>query len=536
MARKSYKVQYKMAHKNLQLRGRRWFYRRSVPVELRERMGCSEITRSLKTESVTEAERTVATLDREVTALIDAARTDNLLDLEKLISDLTGKYLRQLIAQDRSSRRTGEFGPRAEYEDMQSYYAEQARDMDEDLDRRKFDSVRDEATALLAAEGVSLEGEALEGLLYQLLHTKIRARVQTIKELSGDIKLQADEPLAEPTRTAPAVSSPPSKPLGEVVQRYIKERVGSGAWTSARAASDRERELKFLITELGEDKMVAEITADDILDARGVLEEGRKTGTVAKIVGNWTALFNWSEKMGYSTRNPARHLRPKKKAAREQRFPFTHDEIEKLFGPRLREVSLDKGRDERWWVSLLALFTGARVNELAQLEVWDSQNERGIDHLYITGKALAPDGQTEKQPLKNDSSERRIPLHPDLIRLGFLDYVAEVKGAGHRRVFHQLRSTADRGPGTHISGWFTLHRRKVGVDGAGKAFHSFRHSFSDSLREAGAEEANVALLLGQVHPNITFGTYGRAALLTETKQVIELLDYRQPLRALFPDS
>ena len=41
--------------------------------------------------------------------------------------------------------------------------------------------------------------------------------------------------------------------------------------------------------------------------------------------------------------------------------------------------------------------------------------------------------------VKNRGSERLIPLHPELIRLGFMTYVAQQRGAGETRLFPELK-------------------------------------------------------------------------------------------------
>ena len=71
-------------------------------------------------------------------------------------------------------------------------------------------------------------------------------------------------------------------------------------------------------------------------------------------------------------------------------------------------------RDARFWLPLLGIFHGNRLEELAHLRREDVRVVEGIPYLRITDE----DG---RQP-KNEQSRRDVPLHPELIRLGFLDY------------------------------------------------------------------------------------------------------------------
>jgi len=61
----------------------------------------------------------------------------------------------------------------------------------------------------------------------------------------------------------------------------------------------------------------------------------------------------------------------------------------------------------------MALFTGVRLEEFAQLMVRDVKSADGIDYLEVTD-------QGDGQKLKNHDSRRPVPVHPELLRLGLL--------------------------------------------------------------------------------------------------------------------
>ncbi len=61
-----------------------------------------------------------------------------------------------------------------------------------------------------------------------------------------------------------------------------------------------------------------------------------------------------------------------------------------------------------------------------------------------------------------------------------------------------------------------------------KAFHSFRHSFTDALRDADVAESISAKLLGHSHPNITYGLYGGGPKLKQLQRNIEKINYNIP--------
>lgn len=139
------------------------------------------------------------------------------------------------------------------------------------------------------------------------------------------------------------------------------------------------------------------------------------------------------------------------------------------------------GREAAYWLPLLALFTGARVEELAQLMVADVRHDDTLGHyLSITDDAA-------HAQLKNAASRRRIPLHPQLLDCGFLDYVARARRPG--LLFPELRANGRGKLGGYFSTWFSIYlRNKVGITDSRKVFHSFRHTFKDACRAVGIEE------------------------------------------------
>jgi len=85
---------------------------------------------------------------------------------------------------------------------------------------------------------------------------------------------------------------------------------------------------------------------------------------------------------------------------------------------------------------------------------------------------------TRRRRLKNAVSRRTLPIHPELIRLGFLDFVRTKAGGRHDLIFSEI---AQLGENTPLSNLFDK-RWTVVLDEAvpsareeGKTFHSFQH-------------------------------------------------------------
>jgi integrase len=140
-------------------------------------------------------------------------------------------------------------------------------------------------------------------------------------------------------------------------------------------------------------------------------------------------------------------------------------------------------------VPLIALTTGARLGEVGQLRTVDVKAEGGMRYFDITDQG---DGNT----IKTVSSRRRVPIHPDLVRLGFFEYVDRLKAAGVERLFAGLKPDAQGVLTGNWSKWIGRYLRSsaVGITDKRKTFHSLRHTFKDICRQAGiAKEVSDAI-------------------------------------------
>jgi len=166
----------------------------------------------------------------------------------------------------------------------------------------------------------------------------------------------------------------------------------------------------------------------------------------------------------------------------DKRNPFTVTELNRIFSsPVYTEGYRTKGGggEAAYWLPLLALFQGARLNELCQLTVTDLiQEEYQLDKSLHTSWVMNITDQGEGQQLKNASSQRRIPLHPELLRLGFIDYLHKQTGV---RLFPDLHSASfDGSLSSGWSKWFARYLDNVvGLKDRKLSFHSFRHTFKE---------------------------------------------------------
>lgn len=140
------------------------------------------------------------------------------------------------------------------------------------------------------------------------------------------------------------------------------------------------------------------------------------------------------------------------------------------------------------WGPLTAAFTGGRIEEISQA--------RTEDILLINGVWAFRIAELDKdQGIKTDGSWRYIPIHAELIRCGFLAYVASVRLAGHRQLFPSLRNKNKYKLWSNaLSKWFSRYLDSIGLQDDRLCFHSFRFSFRQWCTHSGiSDEARDAL-------------------------------------------
>ena len=156
-----------------------------------------------------------------------------------------------------------------------------------------------------------------------------------------------------------------------------------------------------------------------------------------------------------------------------------------------------------YWLPFLMAYTGARREEVAQLLVSDVEQDAESGVWCI---AIRPgDGKS----LKTVSSRRRVPLHDDLLALGFLDYRASVPVSG--RLFPKLKPHKD-GLGHAIGKtWDNYLQDEVKLQSAAKPAHGFRHAFKTLCREVGIPKEVHDWLTGHAASNVG-DSYGNAPI------------------------
>ncbi|MBB3997865.1 site-specific integrase [Aureimonas pseudogalii] len=236
--------------------------------------------------------------------------------------------------------------------------------------------------------------------------------------------------------------------------------------------------------------------------------------TINRYVSSLGAYCEWLAKRGVLPVNPTQGM----SLAKEDKIstvPFTVDQMTALFRSPLFTGSQSAKewrliaqhgnvliRDHRYWVPLVMLYSGARPGEIAQLSVADVREQGGVHLMHITTLG------DETKSVKTKGSMRVVPIHSELIRLGFLEYHTAMREAGKAKLFPEAVRNERGQMIAEFSREFGRYLVRIGLkDGRGLSLYSFRHGATDAFRRAGHMDETFGYILGHAKGGTT-GLYG----------------------------
>ena len=516
-------------------RGQQLYYRRAFPQELWPVTGKAAFAMSLRTADPKQALRARPEAERKYTERVDAARSE--LARQRTLPPLTSADAETLavrwfldtlsdMEEDRRGLSPGELTEAREAALEEA--AEDRRKLAEgELKKGLAQRVRDGA-------GFASEVAADRSLARLLGRASIAVSEVERGRLAGRYGCRPSDPLfASAMDAPPPVAAPvavpvsgPSRTVGDLIQSYEDARFGRYSAATKRAYVPVFRVLRELVgsdTQLASlsheegDRLFASIqsiptNAQKRKETRGLplrkqIEEGKRLGLPTlspktvndSYLAHLNALFGFAKTRGWTAINPVAGRRMKEEVgAGEKREPFK-DRLPKLFGaapwtPR------DASEPVRYYGPLLALFHGLRLAEIVGLRVGDVGAEQGQPMIYI---------RAGERGLKGRGSRRDLPMHPELVRLGFAQYATERrKQAGADAMLFAAERPNARGQwGRQLGQWFASTVRGLGLEGRKLTIHALRHDFRDALREAGIDEAMAEYLFGHARKGLA-AVYG----------------------------
>ncbi len=368
-------------------------------------------------------------------------------------------------------------------------------------------------------------------------------------------------------------SRKPQKPdmtLSEIVEAYNQtpSRDNTSKETKERVAS----KMNLLADIIGKDKVIRQITADDLQEllytipfipsrfgsgktANKTIQQAIKMAKVDETlprlsvktqndyIQTLSSVFMWAKQKKFIEENPfdevempAQDIRAKQG---DKYLPFSITQLQAIFNIPVyrgcknnRSGRLKPGekifRDAYFWVPLLGLYTGARLNEICQLVLDDICIKEEIHIININ--------DTDGKKVKTIAGIRNVPIHPVLLKLGFLEYVEQQRKDKYnklKRLFPELKLNSRNEYSAGMSKWFnrTLDKVNETIQNPDDklqekhVFHSFRHTFRTELRNHAVPKERVVRLCGWEAKDSLDEHYGTISMKELYKTISENIVY-----------
>lgn len=271
--------------------------------------------------------------------------------------------------------------------------------------------------------------------------------------------------------------------IGEALKAYELEH----AYRAKMTRYQSERAVSSFLAGAGlhEHEPIWTITRDACKRWRDALMSGKATTPPARNKRVPTAVTldkrlrmvnqftKWCMDRQYLRENPMAGLTLPKRlvsSSKTRKAEFTDEELAKILPALLALPSHDLPRTEFKWVALALVFSGARCMEVLQL--------RHADVRRVDGVMSFDFNRGEGSSIKNEPSLRLVPVHSQLVELGFLDWVA-TQGQPTDRLFPLIHPKGSPLP----SLWFTRFLRGLGVKRPAVSLHSLRHTLATALEK-----------------------------------------------------
>lgn len=440
-----------------------YYFRLRIPSDVRKHFPFAEITRSLHTQLYRQAKSLARGKLGELEKVFMKIRSGILSDDE--IIKLVDKYKRENLAHDTVVMD----------EIVESYHTLPS---EEDLQWMDEDEYTDDGTssvkgfrALLARLQHRLRQDASDNLLdmrgmdastmqiaSRLVHgQQVDKDSQEFKNLCRAVALankEMYETMIQRTETGDSDydrherTKPKSKTLKDLITIYHKEKEQSWADPASTKAihsrilhmfgdiplSEIDREM---CVQFREDLKEYPLKNSDFTTPWRTLSARKKTrlsertqnGTVSELL----TLFDYANDnhMGIMG-NPARNLLKRKEDCepKKVREYYTVEELNQMVQVLAKVDKIKK--PETFWIPLMALYTGARANEICMLRCDDFVQEEKT--WFIQFRNVPEYNQRTK-----NENDRKTPVHPVLVKLGLIVYCKKQRQAGSDRLFSNLK-------------------------------------------------------------------------------------------------
>ena len=330
------------------------------------------------------------------------------------------------------------------------------------------------------------------------LMNHIKNLEKEIKEYIGPVNVA----IAEICKPKQSVSEPqtPGYTIGQVLDNMMLQKSASN--TKTYQTRKRQAIVNLLIN--------AELSLDDDY---AKFHEVSMIEKLSKNIINDTSIKNDSKKMRVNYlkelatcgnninpevyKNNILNLFPQidntKKIDKNPHRPYEKDKLLEMFNPK---YDYFQKNPDAFWACMIALFTGARINAAITLQYKDILIKDGIPCIQFCS-------DHKIKQLKNEASERFVPIHQQLLDLGFVDYINRQKARLKAKDTDFIIKKCQTKSGEYNNKFFTRElspffmeiKVKTG-NNDGFDFHSFRKNLSIALQDSGVGATYINDIIG----------------------------------------
>lgn len=375
-----------------------------------------------------------------------------------------------------------------------------------------------------------------------------KARIGAFKAMLAHAERLGSYDFSERPGGADAASEPrqeaPSGPtISEAVYAFFREHEKTAGWTPG-TIQKRRAVLDIAVEWFGPDAPIAGIGKREAAELKAVLLslpvnrskapglQGKSlreaiavpglpritNGTANAYLSAYKVFWVWAEKHGFATEALFGGMSVGKKGqGTKDRKPFTQEALVTAYSALTDRTSKFYGKTSHRWATLIAMFSGARLNEVCQLDVADIVQ---VDGIWVFD--FNDEGDTSKR-VKSDAARRRVPVHSRLIELGLLEYRNRQKALGRERMFPDYTYHPKHGYGDKLSKWFNrTFTQGLGIKSDAHVFHGLRHTFATRLGQADVPTERIQFIIGHERQGVTHQVYMKVGYsLPQAREAVE---------------
>jgi integrase len=351
----------------------------------------------------------------------------------------------------------------------------------------------------------------------------LRAAVESGGQAARDTVYKS---LSELAKATPSVidQQPTTETISQAAEAWFTEKQHDSSTAVKQNTIEGHRQHVEAFIKHCRDLPLTDITRAIAYDFLDFLAKIGKTNRTINTYGTTLAcVFRSAKDRGrFSGDNPFERQR-RKVSKKTNRVPFEITKLPTIFDALPREIKPARHSPESAlpWAALIAVFTGMRLEEIAQLKAADI---RPVSTNGGTTTVIDIHNGTGNQ-LKNESAVRLVPVHSALVAAGLLDYVKALPEGS--MLFPGLTRRKSKGDkiGPRVGELFRNKLKALNLKRPGLDFHSFRHTVIGLLDAAEVRKSDAARIVGHTVPGETFGTYSTGPGLKVLAGVIEVITY-----------